>query len=218
MNKRKLLDLIASYPCVFWDFDGVIKESIEAKTDAFKQIFSKSSEEVLDKIVLHHQENGGMSRYEKIPLYLEWSRIEYNHHNFETYCNKFSKIAKSLVIDSPWVDGAFNLIQKRHESGLINIIVTATPQKEIEEIVSRLQINKFFDGVYGSPKSKTDLIKFAFVEMDIDSEKSIMIGDSMTDYIASQESNIDFILRETEFNSKLRNLCGANTISNFVYE
>jgi len=218
LNKRKLLDLIASYPCVFWDFDGVIKESIEAKTDAFKQIFSKSSEEVLDKIVLHHQENGGMSRYEKIPIYLEWSEIEYNNHSFETYCNKFSKIAKSLVVNSPWVDGAFNFIQKRHESGLTNIVVTATPQKEIEEIVSKLQINKLFDGVYGSPKSKTDLIKFAFVEMDIDSEKSIMIGDSMTDYIASQESNIDFILRETEFNSKLRNLCGANTISNFIYE
>ena len=218
MNKRKLLDLIASYPCVFWDFDGVIKESIEAKTDAFKQIFSKSSEEVLDKIVLHHQENGGMSRYEKIPIYLEWSEIEYNNHSFETYCNKFSKIAKSLVVNSPWVDGAFNFIQKRHESGLTNIVVTATPQKEIEEIVSKLQINKLFDGVYGSPKSKTDLIKFAFVEMDIDSEKSIMIGDSMTDYIASQESNIDFILRETEFNSKLRILCGANTISNFIYE
>ena len=213
-----MLDLIASYPYVFWDFDGVIKESIEAKTDAFKQIFSKSSEEVLDKIVLHHQENGGMSRYEKIPIYLEWSEIEYNNHSFETYCNKFSKIAKSLVVNSPWVDGAFNFIQKRYESGLTNIIVTATPQKEIEEIVSRLQINKFFDGVYGSPKSKTDLIKFAFVEMGVDSEKSIMVGDSMTDYIASQESNIDFILRETEFNSKLQNLGGINTISNFIYE
>ncbi len=218
MNKNELLNLMVNIPCVFWDFDGVIKDSIEAKTNAFRFIFSNSKEGVIKKIISHHQENGGMSRYEKIPLYLQWSGLSYDTNNVENYCNKFSAFAKKMVIDSPWVDGARDFIEKRHNQGLLNIIVTATPQNEIEDIIDTLQIKKMFTGVYGSPLNKTNSLKFALAEKKIDYDKSIMVGDAKTDYGAARDNKVKFILRETEFNRNLQELCKGRIINNFIYE
>ena len=62
-----------SAKAIFWDFDGVIKDSVSLKSDAFSELFSSSDKAVVNKINEHHELNGGVSRYEKIPLYLEWS-------------------------------------------------------------------------------------------------------------------------------------------------
>ena len=218
MSKNELLNSIVSIPCVFWDFDGVIKESIEAKSNAFKLTFVDSSPETIKKITEHHQKNGGMSRYEKIPLYLEWSKVPNNQENIERYCSKFSKNSRRMVIASPWIEGVLEVISMRYKNGLTNIIITATPQGEMEEIVNILQIDDMFSGIYGSPMSKTNSLKLAISEKKIDYDNSIMIGDAITDYDAAIGNKVKFILRKTEFNSNLQELCKGRIINNFIYE
>ena len=45
-----------------------------------------------------------------------------------------------------------------------------------------------------------------------------MIGDSISDYEASEQNNIQFILRKTEFNKKLQKQLKCTMIKNFNYE
>ena len=60
---------------MFWDFDGVIKETTQLKTEAFVGLFNDISPATRSKIQRHHNLNNGISRFDKIPLYLEWAGI-----------------------------------------------------------------------------------------------------------------------------------------------
>ena len=66
---------IGSFKLIFWDFDGVIKESVSIKTTAFVKLFENFGSEVTAKIKMHHEDHGGMSRFKKIPIYLRWANI-----------------------------------------------------------------------------------------------------------------------------------------------
>ena len=55
---------------IFWDFDGVIKDSVLVKSDAFEELFLPFGSDVAKKIRMHHEDNGGMSRHDKLPIYL----------------------------------------------------------------------------------------------------------------------------------------------------
>ena len=51
---------------VFWDFDGVIKDSVLVKSKGYEKLFLPFGKEVVDRVNQHHENNGGVSRYEKI--------------------------------------------------------------------------------------------------------------------------------------------------------
>ena len=55
---RSLADYFDRFSVVFWDFDGVIKESVEVKTQAYQQLFQDYGDEVLEWIKAHHELNG----------------------------------------------------------------------------------------------------------------------------------------------------------------
>ncbi len=48
---------------IFFDFDGVILESAEIKTTAFRRLFEEYGE--VEEIVDYHEKNAGVSRYDK---------------------------------------------------------------------------------------------------------------------------------------------------------
>ena len=51
---------------IFWDFDGVIKESLEVKSNAFFKLFEKFGHDIASKVRNHHEDNvnylGGSGR------------------------------------------------------------------------------------------------------------------------------------------------------------
>ena len=71
------VDFLSKFDVIFWDFDGVIKESVQVKAEAYVALFSGHGIEVQQKVREHHLQHGGMSRYEKIFLYFQ----EYVHRH-----------------------------------------------------------------------------------------------------------------------------------------
>ena len=45
------------YKMVIWDFDGVIKESIDIKSKAFEKLFKPFGEKVTKRVKTHHEKN-----------------------------------------------------------------------------------------------------------------------------------------------------------------
>ena len=95
-------------------------------------------------------------------------------------------------------------------------MVTATPQQEIEEIISSLQIRKHFRKVTGSPINKKNAIKIILEEFLIEADRAVMVGDSTSDYKAAIENNLNFFLRKTKLNYSLQGLVKNNLIENFL--
>jgi beta-phosphoglucomutase-like phosphatase (HAD superfamily) len=51
---------------IFWDFDGVILDSMPIRDFGFVKIFEDFDKELVDKLLEYHTLNGGLSRYVKI--------------------------------------------------------------------------------------------------------------------------------------------------------
>ena len=209
--------LVNQAEIVFWDFDGVIKDSVEVKSAAFEKLFSSYSQDLIVKIKEHHERNGGLSRFEKIPLYLSWSSEVVTDKKIQEYCSKFSLLVKQSVIDSPWAYGFLEFIERNYKVNK-HILVTATPTKEIEEILKVLNIRHFFYRVYGAPDPKGGIIKKTLREMKISPKHAIMLGDSVSDFKAAKENNVLFFLRSTRLNHNLHSECKEYLFKDFANE
>ena len=209
------LDLIKKAKIIFWDFDGVIKESVSVKSDAFEKLFQPFGTEIAKKVKRHHEKNGGMSRYKKLPIYLDWAGKESSESVVSEYEKEFSDLVINEVINSPWVSGVLEYL-KIHAKKQNFFIVTATPHQEILLILKKLQI-KLFEEVIGSPIPKQIAISQLINKYSISIEEAIMIGDSSNDNSASIENEVQFILRKTEFNKNLQKQLKCRMINNFLY-
>jgi len=190
------------FELVFWDFDGVIKESVSVKTDAFLELFKPYGSKICEKVKSHHIENGGMSRYDKLPLYLKWSGVQPTTEKINNLSNQFSFIVKKKVINSEWVPGVKEFIEKNKEK-FIFVIVSATPQHELLEICRTIKIENYFHKIYGSPMTKSEAIKSSMVHYKILPGKCLMFGDAMADIYAAEENDINFIFRRHKYNLNL---------------
>ena len=211
-------DSIKLWQCnnIFIDFDGVIKDSVEVKSDAFEQLFLSYGKEIAKKVRFHHEGNGGLSRFDKLRIYLSWSGQIPSKQLMNEYADAFSSLVKQEVIDSEWVQGVQNYLAESRSSNRNFFLVTATPQKEIEEIVLALNISQCFKEVIGSPTKKHEAIRVLLDKYSIDSSQAIMIGDYMSDFNAAKINNIDFILRRTSLNMDLQQDLNCQMIDNFL--
>ena len=196
---------IDQFQVVFWDFDGVIKDSIEVKADAYEALFLPFGGGVAAQVRAHHEANGGVSRFDKIPLYLGWTGMQISDDLVVAFSNKFSELVMQKVIDSPWVPGVHDYLLKWAEYQYF-VLVTATPHDEILQIMNKLDITHCFREVYGAPKSKSEAILSVLQNLDVEKEKILLIGDSETDRLVALEYSIPFLLRCTNFNRELQTM------------
>ena len=211
-----MFEFLSKYKIVFWDFDGVIKESVEVKTNAFRELFRSFGEEVMVKVTTHHINNGGMSRFNKIPIYLTYAGIDPTEKNINDFCNQFAVLVEDEVVNCNWVPGVLPVINNCKKENQHFVLVTATPQDEIERILTRLNIINIFSNIFGSPMTKSDAINFCLKLYNVNSKESIMIGDSIADFEASQKTGSDFLLRRTPENVISMKHFTGNFINNFI--
>ena len=190
---------------IFYDFDGVIKESTQIKTEAFYDLYLPFGKAIADKAVAHHIAHGGISRFEKFKHYhKEFLNIDLNEKKINELAQVFSKLLFKKVIECLYVKGAkesIALLKKEYKQ----YIVTGTPQNEIELILKALEINHLFDGVYGSPKNKIEISQQIIDLEHLNNNQVVFIGDATTDYNAAKHFKFKFILREHKENIDIFN-------------
>ena len=205
--------LLKEKQIIFWDFDGVIKDSVAVKSLGYEKLFLPFGEEVVKRVNQHHKTHGGVSRFEKIPLYLNWAGESVNTVQVQEYCDQFSKLVQQAVVDSPWVPGVHDYLSSHHVRQCF-ILITATPQEEIEQILDMLEIVQYFREVHGAPKAKTIVVNEVLGRLDCSQEQALIIGDSKTDLKAAEENNVDFLLRRTPFNKELQQQFQGYSVDN----
>jgi phosphoglycolate phosphatase-like HAD superfamily hydrolase len=188
---------------VFWDFDGVIKDSVFVKTAAFERLFLPYGAEITCRVRQHHEANGGVSRFDKIPLYLAWAGEPASAEQVSAFCERFSQLVLQAAIDAPWVPGVREyLLQYCDEQYFV--LVTATPQEEIEQILATLDIAHCFRDVHGAPTKKASAIETVLVRQRVAPAQALMIGDAETDRQAAQTNSVPFLLRRTPLNLSMQ--------------
>ena len=82
----RLLQNMNKIKAVIFDFDGVICDSVNIKTEAFVELYSNYHKSISDSVKNYHLKYGGISRFEKIK-YIETVLLK-NDYNSEIITEK----------------------------------------------------------------------------------------------------------------------------------
>ncbi len=187
---------------IFFDFDGVILESVDAKTRAFEEMYLPYGPEVVQQVVAHHEKNGGISRFEKFKHYhLNFLNQDLSEASLKEMGQRFSDIALQKVLRSPFVEGAMDFLTAHHEKYDFWVI-SGTPTDELRYICRERGLDQYFKGIFGSPESKTTWGKKILSENSYSERDVLFVGDALTDYTASIDLNTHFFLRKTPINAQ----------------
>lgn len=190
---------------IFFDFDGVILDSVDCKTQAFYEMYLPYGEAIANEVKKYHLENGGVSRFKKFEF---WEKKYFNRvlskRELKILCDNFSKKVLNKVINSPKVKGVEFFLEKHYKSKNL-FIITGTPTNEIKQITKSIGIDHFFKEILGSPETKEFWGKFIINKYEINRDKILFIGDALTDLVAAKKLNLRFGLRLTNYNRDLLN-------------
>jgi HAD superfamily hydrolase (TIGR01549 family) len=184
-----------SLHAILFDFDGVLCECMDVKTEAFAQMFESFGKDIVEKVVKHHVKYGGISRYKKIEYYYkEYLNEEITEEKLNQLAQVFSDLVFKKVVAADLVDGVKDFLEKYYQK-LDLYVISGTPQEELDRIVDKKDMRKYFKGVFGSPIRKPAHARRIISENGYDINKVLYVGDSISDYNDSKEAGVQFLGR-----------------------
>ena len=187
-------DVFQGYDGVIWDYDGVILDSDEIREFGFVECLKTFPSHQVDQLLAFHRENGGLSRFVKFRHFFEVIREEkLTEERLSQLCLKFSSIMRQkLESKSLLMQCAIRQIQHNYQMGRPQFIASGSAQDELRVLCKAQDIDTYFDGIFGSPTHKNDIVA-AIIKERLDLNAWCLIGDSINDFHAAEKSNIAFI-------------------------
>ena len=185
-----------------FDFDGIILESVNAKTEAFRALAMPWGKEAADALAAYHLKHGGVSRY----LKFEWFFKEVlgkplTSERSEELGQEFSRLCLAKVKAAPFVPGFLQVLSVAHGRWPL-YVASGTPREELRDILECREISGFFKGVFGTPPAKNELLQQAVNAAGVRPSAVLMVGDSHTDLEAAVAVGTAFYGRGDYFKGK----------------
>lgn len=187
------MDKLIDWKAVFWDFDGVILDSVNVKTEAFSQMFSQYGPEIQKAVVEYHLNHGGISRFEKFRhYYQEFLKMPITDDELSRLNKEFSALVVQKVIQSPYIEGALENLELLKMNKIPCYVVSGTPEKEITFIIESKGLRDFFTEIHGAPKTKAAILDDIMLRGSYRAVACLYLGDAMTDYEAAVHAGVHF--------------------------
>jgi phosphoglycolate phosphatase-like HAD superfamily hydrolase len=181
---------------IILDFDGVIIESNDIKTQAFEKVFSQFPQ-YKDVLMQFHYENISVSRVEKFNYLATLMGRGTDSKLKADIASNFSRYVLEDILKVPLVKGAERFL-KMFKSQMPLYLASVTPANELNEILEKRGLLHWFDGVYGCPPwTKTNAIRDILLRNSIIPKNSLLIGDSVGDQRAALDAGVQFIARDS---------------------
>lgn len=178
---------------VFFDFDGVVLDSAKIKTIAFPEVF-KDYPEHQEAITAYHLEHQGVSRYKKFEwIYAELLQQDLSDDESQKLGERFSEIVLSKILTCASIPGSFELLEILRELKVPCVVASGTPETELRTIVEKRELSLYFSEVWGSPKSKSDIIRDVLARHKLEAKDCLFLGDATTDFKAASEMKVPFV-------------------------
>jgi HAD superfamily hydrolase (TIGR01549 family) len=179
---------------IILDFDGVIVESADIKTEAFRKLFSNYPEHV-DEIVDYHKRNAGVSRYDKFSYIFEKILKQPLDKNRKAELGRrFSELVVEEIKACPLVPGALEFLDKYSKRSKL-FIASSTPEDELRHLVKSRGLQKYFNGIYGAPSKKSEITSRIIKEEKVGKREVLFVGDAAADFEEAKKAGVQFIGR-----------------------
>jgi len=187
------------YDAIVFDFDGVLVESVDVKTQAFGALYAEYGDRIVEQVKDYHLLHGGVSRFDKFRYYHEVLLGKTLTKEEELRLgNLFSQYVEDAVVDAVYVSGAYELLENNYQSMPL-FVASGTPDQELKRIVSRRKMSHYFVSVHGSPDQKGDIIQRILAKYDFAPDRVLMVGDAIADYEGAIAAGVKFIGRVMQY-------------------
>ena len=178
------------------DFDGVVVESNDVKTDAFRDVFSRFPEHS-DAMMNFHHAHVSLSRFEKFDHLLERLGKPGDQELRAGLAAEFSRRTIERIVRVPLVAGAETFLQEVTMRVPV-YLASVTPAEDLDVILERRGLRTRFNGVYGCPPwTKPAAIRDVLRREQCEPGEAALIGDSAGDQRAAAETGVEFIARDS---------------------
>lgn len=180
-----------------FDFDGVILESNECKTDAFRDVFSRFPEHTETMMAFHRQWQW-KSRYFKIDHLVENLLGRRGDTVLrEELASEFSRRALEHLAEVPFVPGAKELLEE-FAPRVPLYVASVTPQADLDATVTVRGLRGFFRDVYGCPPwTKTGAVADVIRREGCAPSAVALVGDAPGDLRSAEENGAEFVGRQS---------------------
>ena len=177
-----------------FDCDGVILNSNGVKREAMYQSALSYGAENASRLAEFHGENGGISRELKFRWFL--SEIMGFTGSVEEKIAELKRTYRkhiwSGLLNCEEAAGIREILVTLRSQEVSLLVVSGAEQDELREILEERDLARMFDGVYGAPNTKDEILA-----RETDSgaiiRPSIFFGDSRYDYEAASRAGLDFV-------------------------
>lgn len=187
---------MANISAIVFDFDGVILESADVKTEAFCDLYAEHGSDVVAQVRAHHMANLGISRFKKFAWIAEnifGSSLD--DTGLRTMGTRFSDLALAKVLAAPFVPGAEAALVAL--KGLPMFVASGTPHDELAMIVEKRNLRASFHEVHGTPREKPEIVRDLLDRHQLVADEVLFVGDGMSDYESACAVGTQFLARET---------------------
>jgi len=182
---------------VVFDFDGVILESADIKTDAFCELFSHLEPSLVARVREHHLANLGISRFVKFDwIYQNVIKQPLDEPQKLELGDRFSSIALRKVLACPFVPGAEAALAAL-DGRYPMFVASGTPQGELDRVVDARELRGHFLEVWGSPREKPNILADIAGRHGYRPDEMLFIGDGASDERAAGTAGTLFLARST---------------------
>jgi len=181
------------YQALFFDFDGVLVDSVEVKTTAFARMFEPYGADIVAQVVDYHRRHGGMTRVDKFRYYYaELLKQPLSEARLAQLCDDFAKLVVDEVVAAPEITGAEEFLQVC--LGRVScLVISAAPAGELDEIINRRGLAGFFHEVHGAPGKKAEHLASILHRTGWAPSKCLFFGDAASDYNAARACDVPFL-------------------------
>ena len=183
---------LTKYKTAIFDCDGVILQSNQLKTAAFREALAGEPPELVEEFILYHKRNGGISRYVKFKyFYNELKQQQDVQTSVAVAIEQYSELVLQGLIGAELVPGVLETLQYLSMNHVPCYVVSGGYQEELRKVFKLRGLDKYFSGIFGSPDTKKQHLQ-KMHDKGMITLPAIYFGDAYADYEAAVVNKIDF--------------------------
>lgn len=177
---------------IIFDCDGVVLESADLKSQAFRQIGRPFGPQIQQRFYEYHLSHTGVSRYEKFAwLYQNELGRPITPEESAQLGGLFAEYCAEAVRRAPFVPGFEAVLSYAHPRWPL-FVASGTPQEELSLTLAERGLSAKFKAILGTPPAKSLLLAQIIADHGLDPHKTLMVGDGETDLKAAQDNQTLF--------------------------
>lgn len=184
---------LSDYEVYIFDCDGVILDSNQLKIKAMRNALEAhfSNHALINDCVEYFCHNFGKSRFHHTRHFLD-SILDIEEEQRDALeqliLTSFSRQCRALYLKAEITPGFLAFIEQCKGK---RYVASGSEQNELRDVFAQRGLDVHFNGVFGSPTPKAELIR-CILEQE-NTTNAVMFGDAESDMLSAKQNQIDFV-------------------------